>query len=148
MINEQLLKPTYSNRYVQQLHELLEVRKAELIRQLDQQIQMKMKNLAAQKDGVETVETQLVSCLSFVKKSLRTGSQGEVMKMKKAVMKQIKEMTDNFIPDMLPPCEPANVKFVASPELFQACQQFGQVYLYQASPEKCYVAGKCLASAE
>ena len=102
---------------IQQLHELLEVRKAELISQLDQQIQMKIKNLAAQKDEVETVQTQLVSCLSFVRESLRTGSQGEVMKMKKAVMKQIKEMTDNFKPDMLPPCELANVEFIASPEL-------------------------------
>ena len=40
--------------------------KAELIGQLDQYIQVKMKNLAAQKDEVEIVQTQLVSCLSFV----------------------------------------------------------------------------------
>ena len=104
---------------------------------------MKMKNLAAQKDEVETVQTQLVTCLSFVRESLRTGSQGEVMKMKKAVMKQIKEMTDNFKPDMLPPCEPANVEFITSPELTQACQQFGEVYL-KSSPEKCYATGKGL----
>ena len=78
---------------------------------MKQYIQTKKKNLAAQKDEVETVHTQLASCLSFVRESLRTGSQGEVMKMKKAVVKQIKEMTDNFKPDMLPPCEPANVKF-------------------------------------
>ena len=84
---------------------------------MKQHIQTKKKNLAAQKDEVETVHTQLVSCLSFVRESLRTGSQGEVMKMKKAVVKQIKEMTDNFKPDMLPPCEPANVKFIPSPEL-------------------------------
>ena len=89
----------------------------------------KKKNLAAQKDKVETVHAQLASCLSFVRESLRTGSQGEVMKMKKAVVKQIKEMTDNFKPDMLPPCELANVKFIASPELTQACQQFGRVFL-------------------
>ena len=61
--------------------------------------------------------------LSFVRESLRTGSQGEVIKMKKAVVKQIKEMTDNFKPDVLPPCELANVKFIASPELTQACQE-------------------------
>ena len=129
---------------IQQLQELLEARKAELISQLEQLIQMKKKNLAAQKDEVETVHTQLVSCLSFVRESLRTGSQGEVMKMKKAVVKQIKEMTDNFKPDMLPPCEPANVKFIASPELTQACQQFGKVYLQKVSPEKCYATGKGL----
>ena len=129
---------------IRQLQELLEARKAELISQLEQLIQTKKKNLAAQKNEVETVHTQLVSCLSFVKESLRTGSQGEVMKMKKAVVKQIKEMTDNFKPDMLPPCEPANVKFESSPELSKACQQFGRVFLQHASPEKCYATGKGL----
>ena len=120
---------------------MLEARKAELIRQLQQYIQTKKKNLAAQKDEVETVHTQLATCLSFVRESLRTGSQGEVMKMKKAFVKQIKELTDNFKPDMLPPCELANVKFQASPELTQACQQFGRVFLQHTSPEKCFTLG-------
>jgi tripartite motif-containing protein 2/3/tripartite motif-containing protein 71 len=70
------------------------------------------------------------------------------MKMKKAVVKQIKEMIDNFKPDMLPPCEPANVKFKSSPELTQACQQFGRVFLQQIPPEKCYATGKGLEVAE
>ena len=129
---------------IRHLQELLKARKAELVGQMKQLIQTKKKNLAAQKDEVETVHTQLVSCLSFVRESLRTGSQGEVIKMKKAVVKQIKEMTDNFKPDMLPPCESANVKFIASPELTQACQQFGEVYLQELSPEKCYATGKGL----
>ena len=97
---------------------------------------------------METVHTQLVSCLSFMRESLRTGSQGEVMKMKKAVVKQIKEMTDNFKPDRLPPCELANIKFVPISELTQACQQFGRVFLQQTSPEKCYATGKGLKVAE
>ena len=133
---------------IRQLQELLEARKTELISQLEQLIQTKKKNLVAQKDEVETVHTQLVSCLSFVRENLRTGSQGEVMKMKKAVVKQIKEMTDNFKPDMLPPCELANVKFIPFPELDQACQQFGRVFLQHTSPKKCYATGKGLEVAE
>ena len=133
---------------IQQLQELLEMRKADLVGQMKQYIQTKRKNLAAQKDEVETVHTQLVSCLSFVRESLRTGSQGEVMKMKKAVVKQIKEMTDNFKPDLLPPCELANVKFIPSPELIQACQQFGEVYLQKVFVQKCHVTGKGLEVAE
>ena len=135
-------------RQIQHLQKLLEARKTELISQLQQYIQTKKKNLAAQKDEVETVHTQLASCLSFVRESLRTGSQGEVMKMKKAVVKQIKEMTDNFKPDMLPPCEPANVKFKHSPELSKACQQFGKVFLQLTSPEKCYATGEGLEVAK
>ena len=133
---------------IRQLQELLEARKAELVGQMKQHIQIKRKNLAAQKDEVETVHTQLVSCLSFVRESLRTGSQGEVMKIKKAVVKQIKGMTDNFKPDLLPPCELANVKFFPSPELIQACQQFGEVYLQKVFAQKCHVTGKGLEVAE
>ena len=135
-------------RQIRMLQELLEARKAELINQLQQLIQVKKKNLAAQKDEVETVHAQLASCLSFVRESLRTGSQGEVIKMKKAVTKQIKEMTGNFKPDMLPPCEPADVKFMASSEFASACQQFGRVYLQEVSPEKCRATGKGLEVAK
>ena len=127
---------------IRQLQELLEARKAELISQLQQHIQTKKKNLVAQRDEVETVHTQLVSCLSFVRESLKTGSQGEVMKMKKPVVKQIKEMTNNFKPDMLPPCESANVMFIPLSELTQACQQFGLIYRQHVSSEKSYVTGK------
>ena len=128
---------------IQKFQKLLEARKAKLVGQMKQLIQTKRKNLATQKDEVETVHTQLASCLSFVRESLRTGSQGEVMKMKKAVVKQIKEMTDNFKSDMLPPCELANVRFMPSPEFTQACQQFGKMYLC-ASPKNCYATGKDL----
>ena len=134
---------------IRQLQEVLEERKVELFNQVDQHVERKKKNLAAQMDEVETIETQQMSCLSFVKESLRTGSQGEVMKVKKAVMKQVKEMRDNFKPDMLPPCEPANVKFTASfQELVSACKQFGEVYLQEVSPDKCYVTAKSLEVAE
>ena len=129
---------------IKKLQGLLEARKAELISQMKQLIQTKRKNLAAQKDEVEIVHTQLASCLSFVRESLRTGSQGEMMKIKKGVMKQIKEITNNFKPDMLLPCELANVKFIASSELSQACQQFGDVYIPRVSPEKCYATCKGL----
>ena len=134
---------------IRQLQEVLEERKVELFNRVDQHVERKKKNLAAQMDDVETIETQQMSCLSFVKESLRTGSQGEVMKVKKAVMKQVKEMRDNFKPDMLPPCEPANVRFVASfQKLESACKQFGEVYLQEVSPEKCYATGKGLEVAE
>ena len=133
---------------IRHLQEVLEARKAEVVGQMKQLIQTKKKNLAAQKDEVETVHTQLVSCLSIVRESLRTGSQGEVMKMKKAVVKQIKEMTDNFKPDMLPPCEHANVKFTSLPELSKSCRQFGRVFLAHTSPEKCYATGKGLEVAK
>ena len=133
---------------IRHLQKVLEERKVELFNQVDQHVERKKKNLAAQMDEVETIETQQMSCLSFVKESLRTGSQGEVMKVKKAVMKQVKEMRDNFKPDMLPPCEPANVKFVPSSVLEVACKHFGEVYIQEMSLEKCYATSKGLGVAK
>ena len=69
------------------------------------------------------------------------------MKMKKTVMKQIKEMIGSFKPDKLAPCEEANLKFVPSPKLAQAYQQFGEVHVGVVSPEKCYATGEGLVSA-
>ena len=133
---------------IQKFIELLLAREAQLVGELDQVFQVKIKNLEVQKDELATVHTQLASCLSFVRDSLRTGSKGEVMKMKKAVMKQMKEMTDKLKPDMLPPCEPANIVFTSSPELSQACQQFGKVFQQIVAPKKCYATGKGLETAE
>ena len=91
--------------------EMLKRREAELVRQVDQLVEPKLKNLAAQRDEIEIIQVQLGSCLLFVKESLRTGSQGEIMKMKKRVVKQINEMTAEFNADTLTPCELANVGF-------------------------------------
>ena len=133
---------------MKRLHELIEEREAVLIGQVDQHTDVKLDNLAAQKKELEIVYTQLDSCLSFVSDILRRGSEGEVMKIKKGVAKQIKEMTDNFNPDILPPCELANVKFISSPDVAQACQQFGEVHLSELLSQKCLVTSKGLEVAE
>ena len=140
--DQQVNIETSIHREIEQLHQLLEARKVELIGQVDEHIKRKLKNLEAQRCELETVFAQLDSCLSFVRESLKTESQGEVMKMKRTVTKQIKEMTDNFNRDKLLPCEQDNLKFMPSPELILACQQAGQIYLETLSPKKCYVSGE------
>ncbi len=131
-------------RKTQKFQEMLELRKDELIDQLDEATQQTLKNLATQKDEVETIQTQLASCLSFVRESLRTGSQGEVMKMKKGVIKQIKTMTDSVKPEVLPPCEITNVSFSVSPAVAKNCQQFGVVSNTNISAKKSYATGNGL----
>jgi len=130
---------------IRQLQEALEVRETELVDQLNRITQQKLKSLAAQREQVELVQAQLSSCLNFVKESLRTGGEGEILAMKKPVMKQLGEITAEFKPDSLVPQERANIRFSAStPELTQACQHFGQVYTSLISPERCYATGKGL----
>ena len=134
-------------RQVRMLQELLEARKTDLVSQAEQIIQAKKMNLVAQANDLDTLQVKLEGCLSFVKESLRTGSQGEVMKMKKVVVKQIKEVTDDFKPDTLSPCETANVKFTSCYQLAESvCQQFGEVRL-RASPDKSHATGKGLVVA-
>ena len=131
---------------IRQLQEALEVRKTELIGQLDQITQRKLKILAAQRDQIELVQTQLSSCLEFVKESLRTGSEGEILAMKKPVVKQVEEITAEFKAEVLVPQERADIRFSAAstPELTQTCQQFAKVYTHPVSPERCFATGKGL----
>ena len=125
-----------THRTIQQLQEALEVRKTELIGHLDQITQKKLKTLAAQRDQIEVVQTQLSSCLDFVKESLRTGREGEILAVK---------ITAEFKAEDLVPQERADIRFSAStPELTQTCQQFGKVYSHPVSPERCYAIGKGL----
>ena len=131
-------------RKVRQLHEVLEVRKAELIGHLDQMTQQKLKTLSIQRDELELVQTRLNSCLQFVSDSLKTGSEGEILAMEKPVVQQVKEMCAEFDTNKLAPQEQADMALTASSELLPACQQFGQVYRHLVCPEKCYATGKGL----
>ena len=64
---------------IRELHQLLDVRKTELISVLHQITQAKLKGLATQRNEMETIQAQLSSCLDFVRKSLETESQGDVL---------------------------------------------------------------------
>ena len=129
---------------IQRLQEALEERKTELIGELDQLTQQKMKSLAAQRDEFELVQTRLSSCLNFVSESLRTGSQAEILAAKKPVVQQIEGMTAEFKPELLVPAEQADLKFAANAELTLACSHFGKVDVDPVSPDKCHATGKGL----
>ena len=135
---------TNIHKTIRRLQEALEERKTELIGQLDQLTQQKMKSLAAQRDEFELVQTRLSSCLDFVSESLRTGSQAEILAAKKPVVQQIEEMTAEFKPELLVPAEQADLKFAANTELTLACSHFGKVYAHPVSPDKCHATGKGL----
>ena len=134
---------------IQKLCELLEERKTELISQLDEQMGVKIKLLATQKDQLELTLAQLDSCLSFASESLRAGNKGEVIKMRRSIMKQVEELSSNpklDVHHVTPPYEVT--KFIASPELIQACQQLGRFVQQKTSPKSCYATGKGLVVAE
>ena len=138
---------TQIQRSVQQLHDALETRKHDLIKQLEQMTQQKLQSLETQRDHFHQLQVQLKSCCDFVQESLRTGSKGEILGMKKSVMKQIGQMTASFTPETLALNEQADMKFsYDQPKVVQAFQGFGRVYTHPVCPEKCYVSRQAVTS--
>ncbi len=130
---------------IRRLHEILDIRKTELIGQLHQMIQRKLKTIATQRDQMETIQAQLSSCIHFVNESLKTSSQGEVMKMKTTIVKQVKELTTPFQPDLLKPNTEADVVFSSSPDITAECIKYGIIFSSGSpDPSQCHATGKGL----
>ena len=129
----------------QRLHEIIDVKKTELIRQLHQVTQEKLKILTTQRDKLETIQVQLKSCLEFVRESLKTSSQREVLKMKTTIFRQVKDLTPSFQPDVLKPNTKADVSFITSADLTARCQDYGRIGVPgRPDPSQCHATGKGL----
>ena len=125
------------------LREVLDVRETELIGQLDLETQVKLKGLAAQRDQIETTLAQLHSCLHFMRESLRTGNEGDVLMMKANTLTQVKELTTPFQSDILEPNAKADVRFSASADMPAVCRNYGQVFSPGSpDPSRCQIIGK------
>ena len=125
------------------LRQALEARETELVGVAEQTAQQKLKTLAAQRDGFELQLGQLRSCQGFVEESRRTCSQGEILRMKSPLVKQVNDLTGSFKLQILGLAEQADVVFLHGlPELVKTCQQFGKVYCSQVCPEKCRASGE------
>ena len=125
------------------LRKILDVRETEVINQLHQLTQRKLKSLAVQRDQIETLQARLGSCIGFVRESLETGRQAEVLMMKTAVVKQVKELSTTFSSDLLEPSKKADMIFSAPTTLVEACQRYGQVSeSVSPDPLKCCATGK------
>ena len=125
------------------LREVLYVRETELIGQLDLETQVKLKGLATQRDQIETTLAQLHSCLHFMRESLRTGNEGDVLMMKANTLTQAKELTTPFQSDILEPNAKADIRFSASADMPAVCRNYGQVFSPGSpDPSRCHIAGK------
>ena len=121
------------------IHSILDARKTELISQLHQITQRKLKGLAVQRDQLETTLARISSCLGFMRDSLKS-NQADVLMMKKNTSKQAKELTTTFPPDMLKPNIEADMIFSALEYISAACQNYGQVSsLDMPDPSKFFV---------
>ena len=114
-------------RSIDEICKTLEAREAELVAQLEGHTQQQLKKLSAQREEVEILQTQRESCVHFVRESIRSGSPGDVLKMKAGVVKQVRELVDTFDPHTLEPGEQATTSFIPSAQLVNNCQEFGDL---------------------
>ena len=110
-----------------ELHQALYALEGELMAELEGHTQQQLKSLSAQREEVEILQTQRSSCLHFVREIIRTGSPGDVLKMKQGVVKQVRELVDTFDPNTLEPRETTNTCFVPSAQLVKDCKEFGAI---------------------
>jgi tripartite motif-containing protein 2/3/tripartite motif-containing protein 71 len=130
------------------LRQALEERETELVGQAEQAAQQKLKTLAAQRDGFGLHLAQLRSCRDFVEESRRTCGQGEILRMKSPLVKQVSDLAGSFEPEALALAEQADMRFAHRlPELVKTCQQFGKVVCHPVCPEKCRASGEGIKAA-
>ena len=83
-----------------------------------------------------------------MKKSMETDSHCDVLKMKTNVVKQVKELTAPFQPDLLKPCTKADLQYSGSADTLADCQNYGQLSGPNLPhPSKCHVTGNGLEAA-
>ena len=133
---------------VRELYIVLEARKTELLNRLQEISHSKHKSLAAQKDQLEATQDQLHSCEGFVRQSIKTECQSEVLKMRKTIVHQAKELIKEFQPSFLKPCTEPDAMFSAPGDATAVLQQYGDVSsMSMVDPAKCHATGRSLETA-
>ena len=115
---------------------VLDARETELMAELEDHTQQQLKNLSAQQEEVEILQTQRSNCVNFVKESIRMCSPGDVLKMKQGVVKQMKELVATFDPKILEQQEVTNTCFVSTVDTIKSCKEFGSVLCAYIPPSK------------
>ena len=98
---------------IDQLHQLLDQRRVQLVGELDMLTQQKLKSLAAQRDQVEITQVKLTSCLEYAEGGLQTGTESEVLAMKAPVLKRIEQISAEFDLDAIQPETEADLRVAA-----------------------------------
>ena len=108
---------------IDQLHRLLDQRRAQLMSELDMLTQQKLKSLEAQRDQVEITQAKLTSCLEYAEGGLQTGTESEVLAMKAPVLKRIEQISAEFEPKTIQPTIGADISLTTDTikQLQQSC---------------------------
>lgn len=132
------------------LHEALSIRETELVDRLGSMTHRKLKALAGEKDGKETVLAQMSSCAQSVQETLDTKSDVEILALKKMLMRKLQRAMALFEgePDLLVVRTEADMVFSMPSDFAPRCKGFGQVLTPESiDPQKCVAKGRSLEMA-
>ena len=127
--------------FVEKLMAAVDARKTAMIAELARKTGEKLSILTGQVEEMRMVEERLTGCLEVVEWSVHTGTQGEVLTVKKATINKIADLTADFIPDTFIPREQANTRFAPTLASLEACQKFGDLLVDPVCTEKCTLHG-------
>lgn len=125
--------------------DILRAREAELIDELHQMAQDKLKPLSAQRELVETTQVQLKTYLGVLKENLKTGDKLEFLKIKPILSQQVQELhkVAIFPPDTSMPSL-AGTYFISSSDSLSLCRAFWLLSATTRSPTKWHAIGEAL----
>ena len=126
------------NAEIDKLHAILEAHRRDLHSEIDGKVHQGKKELAVQIDQHELRQAQLSSCVEFVEGSLQSGTQQEVLSMKRQVVQRTQQMADEFKPQQLK-LGPEKVLRLVCADLSQARQTLAQVKFEKAQFEGVHV---------
>ena len=130
-----------------QLQELLSAREAELIDQLDDTAQGKLKGLAAQRTEIETTLAQLKHCLHAIKDSF-VGKELDALMIKKRRLQEVNALSTPLRPEALIPNTGADMAFSIPEDITDMCMSYGQILAVGLpDPSKCCITSKGIEGA-
>ena len=118
------------NRQIDRLHGILDARRRELLDQVDQKVHQARKEISAERDHHELSLAQLSSSVEFMEGSLQSGTQEEVLSLKRQVTERARHMASNLDTKQLQ-LGRQKVLSVACADLSSACSGVGNVELRQ-----------------
>ncbi len=110
-----------------EIRRAIDAREAQLMIELEGHTHQQLQTLSAHREKVEILQTQHSSCLHFVRESIRTGSPGDVLKMKQVVVKQVRELVDTFDSNTLKTHEMPNPCFTYSTQIVKVFQESAHI---------------------
>jgi tripartite motif-containing protein 2/3/tripartite motif-containing protein 71 len=121
---------------------MLDVRRTELVGELHQISQKKLKRLAAQRDLLETDQIQLSQSVNTAKESLQANGMRGAMEIKTTIEKQVKKLITGLKKDAIKLSARADIVLSPSIDISSVCTNFGKLRETDRDPAQFFVDAK------